>query len=107
MLDGSKVDSEYTYMYTYATSCLSHSLVLSEVSFFLVRKERRLMEYSFVHCRCFVRFIPCKCFYYPSSWVHNALKISFVTERGSMSHCCSIMFCYEVSNSIGGWCFRG
>ena len=72
MLDGSKVDSEYThiyiYIYTHMHTSVSHihDLVLSEASFLLVRKERRLMEYGFMHCRCFVSPIPCKCFYYPS-----------------------------------------
>ena len=28
----------------------------------------------------------------PRSWVHNGLKIYFVAELCSMSHCCSIMF---------------
>jgi hypothetical protein len=67
VLDGSKVDGEYTYIYT-RTHPVSHiySLVLSAASFLLVRKERRLMEYGFGHCMCFVRPIPFKCFYYPS-----------------------------------------
>ena len=39
MLDGSKVDSEYTYMYTYATSCLSHTQLGAVISVFLFGKK--------------------------------------------------------------------